>query len=250
MLLSEVVKKLNIEEPFILKADGEYDILERCTTKTDDNILSFIESEKYIADVIDNECISCIICTPILEASIPFHIKGIITTNNPKELFYAIHNSFKDIQIPTRVGKDSYISKLSSVAVHNVVIGNNVKIHDFVVIKEGTIIEDDCEIFEHCTIGGKSFVPIQFNGNKILASDLGKTYIKKGTKICGNCYIARGTLQSDSTVVGENCLFDTMVYVGHGVHIGNDTSIAAGETVTGNFAINHEKFIENLKRNR
>lgn len=130
--------------------------------------------------------------------------------------------------------------------------GSNVSVVDTARIE----IQDSVELFEQVAVSTGIF-PWE------------KTLIRRNTKVDRGCFVAHG---SD---IGENCLLAAMatvcgncrigdnVWLGAGavvsnrVVLGNNARVSIGsivtknvpegQTVTGNFAIDHNKFIENLK---
>lgn len=241
MLLSDVLEC--IQEGKIIK-DGYYDYLDNCTSikNGEGKVLTFIEDVKYIG-YLENSTISCVICTSDIVGKIPCHIDGIVVHNNPKYLFYLIHNNTRKKYIPTQIGKNTKISKLASISEYNVVIGNNVIIDDFVVIKENVTIEDNCKVHAGTIIGAKSFVVISNNNESFVANDLGKVYINKNCEILSNCNIACGTLESDTTEIGEYTTIDALVHIGHGTKIGKRCKIPAGVNISGNVVVGNDSWI-------
>lgn len=142
------------------------------------------------------------------------------------------------------IGSEGFELKRTSMGILNVlhdgkvIIGNDVKIGSNCAIHKGfsfrhTIISDEVKI-----------------------DDL--VYIAHGVNIGKGCFLIGNSMISGSTTLEEN------VWVGPGVTVSNGLTIADGayltigsvvtknvaknEKVTGNFAIPHEKFIQNLKK--
>ena len=297
MRLSEVVNNLDGE----LISDGEFSTLNYCTAESKVTFLTFLENPKYLEQLTTNRFISCVLCTGELIKHLPNKTYGVFLTKEPKVTFYSIHNSLignPEYNLPlykTSIGENCDINPLAYISPHNVTIGNNVTIGEFVSISENTIIGNNCIIHPGTIIGGKSFSFTRQGTDNVLGLyDLGQVILEDNVEICSNCHIARGTLPTDSTILGRHTKLDAMVHVGHGTQIGKRVFIAAGaqlsgntligddvwigvnatisnrliigekarislgavvtknvpkdETVTGNFAINNKKFIENLKQ--
>lgn len=283
-----------------LISEGEFVTLNYCTAETEITFLTFLESPKYLDQLINNEQISCVLCTEEVFDLLPPKPYGIFVTKEPKVAFYKIHNSLvnnTEYILPkhkTIIGEKCKISPLAYIASDNVTIGNNVIIGEFVSINEHTRIGNNCIIHQGTVIGGKGFSFTRQGTDNVLGLlDMGQTIIEDDVEICSNCHIARGTLPTDCTIIGRNTKLDAMVHVGHGTKIGRRVFIAAGaqisgntvigndvwigvnatisnrlevgdkarislgavvtknvpegETVTGNFAIKHKRFMENLK---
>lgn len=278
-----------------LVQDEEFSILELCSRVRREGALTFLEKERFVTSL-EHPNIACVICTPELRDKIPPQIKGVVLTENPKALFYKIHNllAAKQERRPSQIDSTAKISPLAYIAPYNVIIGKNVEIQPFVTVGENTVIEEDVLICSGTIVGAQSFSPVPDGDKMFLAKDAGGTRIERGVEICGQCDIACGTLQLDTTVVGAYTKLDAKVHIGHGsvlgkrnrlpsgahvagnciigddIWIGVNATISnrivvgdgarvslgsvvtkdvpAGVTVTGNFAIEHQQFLRNLKK--
>jgi len=168
-----------------------------------------------------------------------------------------------------------------NVVIHaNVVINDDVVIGDNVVIKPGCIIGFDG--FGYIREQDNSLTKFPHHGNTIIEDDvhiganvtidrgtLGDTIIGKGTKIDNLVHIAHnniigqnvmipaGITFSGSIIIGDNVWIGVGSVICDGITIGDDAFISIGSIVnqdvkpkthvTGNFAIEHKKFIKHLK---
>lgn len=287
----------SIIQDIILLRDGEFDSLGLLVATTNMKILSFIEDIKYI-DTISDE-ISCLICTPDMAEKIPSKY-GVISTKTPRLKFFEIHNilagneAYKRKQYKTTLGENCNISELAVISKNNVTIGNNVTIEEFVIIRENTVIRDNCIIRAGSTIGGEGF---EFKRNANIdirnVKHCGGVVINSDVEIQYNTCIDKAIYPWDNTVIGEYTKISNLVYIAHGVKVGDRCLLAAnssiggrtiigedswlgisatvsnglilgknarvsigavvtkninvGETVSGNFAIEHGKFINFIK---
>tara|TARA_Y100001960_G_C14664939_1_gene822810 strand:+ start:560 stop:1321 length:762 start_codon:yes stop_codon:yes gene_type:complete len=112
----------------------------------------------------------------------------------------------------------------------NVIIGDNTTIGSHTIIKEYTEIGQDCNIFSHCVIGE---VPQdkKYNGEK------SKLIIGNNNTIREFCTLNRGTAESGSTQIGNNCLFMAYVHVGHDCILKNNIILANGVQLGGHVEI-------------
>ena len=82
-------------------------------------------------------------------------------------------------------------------------------------------------------------------------------HIAHGVKIGKNVMVVANSGIGGRTVIGDDCWIGFASTLRNGITIGDRArvnmgsvvtkSVASGGSVTGNFAINHEDFIENLK---
>lgn len=228
--------------------DGEFEVLEYCTSNCKVAFMTFLENPKYLERL--NENISCIFILEEMIDKIPQYIKGIVITDDPKREFVKLHNFLVDNnrytinEFNTEVGQNCNISPLAYIAAKNVKIGNNVTIGPFTVINSDVIVGDDCIIYENCVIGGKGFNYARSKDGKIYGMrDAGKIIIEDKVEIYPICHIAKGPLPTDVTRIGKNSKLDALVHVGHGTKIGQRVEIPAGAQIGGNCVIGDEVWI-------
>lgn len=267
-----------------------------------ENICTFLEKKEYLDNLNSN------ISMVITDYDIANHLLnskrdiGVIITDNPRILFFSIHNYLSGLEIYKRKKKKNYfgdnvsIGKYTSIASNNVHIGDNVIIEDFVSIRENTVIGDNSIIRSGAIIGGSGF---EFkkdikSGRNFSVEHVGGVKIGDSVEIQYNTCIDKAIYPWDDTIIGDYVKIDNLVHIAHGVKVGINTyivagakvggrcrigenawigigavirngidiasnskvnmgavvtkSVADGESVSGNFAINHQRFIENLKK--
>lgn len=165
----------------------------------------------------------------------------------------------------------------------NAILKSNVKIGDNCIIRSGSIIGGEGFQFdkgkekffiEHCggvIIGNQ--VELQYNtcvdkalfpwdntrvGNQTKLDNL--VQISHAVKIGDNCLIAANSCIGGSTIIGDNCWVGLSATISNGLILGNNCRINIGavvtknvddnQSVTGNFAIEHSKFINFIKKIR
>lgn len=185
-----------------------------------------------------------------------------------------IHPSASISDISVTIGERCIIEE-------NVVIRENAVIGDDCILRAGAVIGGEDFEFKRC--GGKVFgvkhiggvvlgneVEVQYNSgiNKALypwddtvIGDCSKidmlVHIAHGVKIGKNVMVVANSGIGGRTVIGDDCWIGFASTLRNGITIGDRArvnmgsvvtkSVASGGSVTGNFAINHEDFIGNLK---
>lgn len=293
MKLSEVLSLIN---GFELFREGEFTSLGLNISKSDEKLLSFIESEKFLSKL--SSSISCVITTKEMAEKIPEHL-GVIISKVPRIDFFNLHNilvsniEYKREEYETEIGENCSIASTVIISSKNVTIGNNVIIEDYVVIRDNTIIKDNAIIRAHAIIGGEGFEFKRYGNKTMGVKHVGGTIIEEnceiqyGTtvdkaiypwdntivgeyskidnlvqishavKIGKRNFIASKTTIGGRTIIGDDCWFGLCATVSNGLVIGNNSSISLGAVVTrsledgskvsGNFAIDHSKFINFIK---
>ena len=295
--LEKILIEMGFNKPYKILGDGLFDDLALVDYNVDFKLCTYVNSSKYLEKLKNNT--SVLITKPGMIDFLDNSSYSICLTENPEEMYFAIHNYlakksnkrqyYKNIIHPT-----AKISKLSSIADSNVEIGENVIIEEFVVIRENTKIGDNSIIRSGSIIGGEGFQFKKINGEIELISHIGGVKIGKNVEIQQNTCIDRAIYSWDDTVIGDGTKIDNLVHVAHGVKIGENSKIVTqsclggrvvigndawigigakirngltignnarvnmgavvtkdvldGESVTGNFAIDHQKFMGNLKK--
>lgn len=242
MKLSTILREIGC--PDTLVRDGEFSVLEQCTRIRAAGALTYIEKSKF-ASFLEDPNISCVLCTPESKAFVPAHVQGLAVMENPKLLFFKIHNRMaaRRERRPSVVDPSARVSPQAYVAPYNVVIGKNVEIQPFVAIGENTVIEDDVKICFGTIVSSQGFTSVRDGEAMFLAADAGSTLIQRGAEICGQCDIACGLLQMDTTVIGMYSKLDAKVHIGHGTVLGKRVLIPSGAHVAGNCVVGDDVWI-------
>ena len=243
MKLSEI---LNLIDDSIVVKDGEFTSLGLAVSKSDEKLLSFIESEKYIKGLSDN--ISCLITTNELGEKLKDKY-GIIVSKNPRINYFRLHNKLVENRayirkrFDTIIGENCEISNLSSISNNNVVIGNNVKIEEFVVIRENTVIGDNSIIRAGVKIGSEGYEYKRDDCTIMNVSHCGGVIIENNVEIQYNSCVDKALYTWDNTIIGENTKLDNLVHLEHGVKVGKRCLIASNTTIGGRTVLGDDSWI-------
>lgn len=198
-----------------------------------------------------------------------------------KETEFYYKNFTNDISDKTKIHPTAVIEDKNVVIEDEVEIGANTIVHSNVVIRK------NCRIGPNCIIGGESFSFNNFNkiyaGGKVILEEnvelLGNNSIERGiyrdTIIKENTKISYGSIIEHDVEIGkntlicanvtitgrvkakDNCYFGPGSVVRNGLEIENNgranmgaivtKNIKENEQVSGNFAIEHKKYLEFIK---
>lgn len=281
--------------------DNFFETLGILDSKTEKNILTFIDDEKYISKLFAKSNVSCIVTNKKIYSQLPKDLSlGITVCDDPRVVFFKLHNELSKNfdycrkSFETTVGDNCQISPLSCISKKNVKIGNNVIIEEFVSIKENVEIGDNCIIRAGSVIGGCGFEFKKDVNSQFRVEHLGGVKIGNNVEIQYNCAIDKAVYPWDDTVIGNFSKLDNLIHIGHAVKIGYNVMMPAlsviggrveikdnawigigsvirngiiignnartnmgavvtknvedNQAVTGNFAIEHSKFIKRLKK--
>lgn len=247
MLLSDIFKECNCFEDAVLKNEKSFDYLALTASDVNGLLCVFIDNEKYISDVKEN--VRMIITVNSVAELLDSSSYGLCIVNNPREVFFSIHNYLSDkrhkleIKKKTIIGNDCSISDLASISKDNVKIGNNVVIEEFVVIREHTTIGDNSIIRAGSIIGGQGFEFKRLKEGILSVAHAGGVIIGENVEIQYNTCVDRGVYDWDDTIIGDNCKIDNLVHIAHGVKIGKNTMIVANTGIGGRTVIGEDTWL-------
>lgn len=298
MLLSELLEQIPYTENYKIIDERPFRYLALSASNINNPNCVFLDSEKYIDSI--SGSVTMVLTVDGLAPKLMNGHYGLCVVEQPRELFFTLHNFLSDKEeyrrksYKTLVGKDCNISSLSYISDANVTIGNNVTIEEFASIKENVVIGDNSIIRAGTVVGGEGFEFKRVDGGILPVKHLGGVVIGENVEIQYNTCIDKAVYPWDDTVIGDYCKVDNLVHIAHavkinrnvmvvansgiggrsvikegtwigfgatitnGISIGENAranigsvvtkSVADNERVTGNFAIPHQQFIENLKR--
>ena len=202
-----------------------------------------------------------------------------------KENFYFSKNENK-ISEKAKISKNANIGEYNIIIEDNVIIEAGVTIYENVTIKKGSIIRSGTRVggngFEFSRFG-EEVLSIEFAGDVFIDENVeiqnntcidrgvfDRTYLGKNVKVDNLVHIAHDvkigantlvvacTLIGGRTKIGNNSYLGPNCTVKNGLILGENSKVSMGavvtkdvkdnEVVTGNFAIPHKQFIENLKK--
>jgi len=132
-----------------------------------------------------------------------------------------------------RIGNNCEIGN-NSVIGPGVVLGNNCLIGDNVSIYF-SLIGDNVKIYQGVKLGSEGFGFVM-NGNQFKKiPQLGRVIIENNVEIGANSTVDRGSI--GDTFIGEFCMIDNMVHLGHNVRLGKKCIIAAMTGISGSTTI-------------
>lgn len=180
------------------------------------------------------------------------------------------------------IGKYNIIIEDNVIIEAGVTIYENVTIKKDSIIKSGTIlgadgfqyIKEKSEVIKVEPAGElEVYENVVIHNNSVIDKGIfGKTYIEKNTKIYNlvhiahdskigkNVFLTAGVIVCGRVKIGDNSYLGPNCTIKNGLSLGENSKVSMGavvtknvkdnEVVTGNFAIPHEQFIENLKKCR
>jgi UDP-3-O-[3-hydroxymyristoyl] glucosamine N-acyltransferase len=209
------------------------------------NTISFLSDPKFTSKLAQNSNIVAILVSLEDAQKIDIEIEKIIT-ENPKSVFFDIHNEFYKLNIPrqvTKIDPDASVASSAYVSPYNVIIGSGVIIHPHATILDGVSIKKGTIIGPGAVIGTHGFHCYDdINGNKKKVYHDGKVIIGENVEIGSNVSIDKGLMGRD-TIIGDHTKIDNLVHIAHRVHIGCSCLVAAGAIISGSVTTGNDIWI-------
>ena len=196
--------------------------------------LTFVDHEKYYLRILQSEASAILINSAEVECP---EGKVLLISDDPLRDYIAVVKHFTHFTPQTTpihpsavIGEGTIIQPLVFIG-ENVRIGKNCIIHSNVSIYADTVIGDNVVIHSNSTIGADACYFQKRPEGWLKLASCGDTYIGNDVEIGCNCCIDRGV--SGTTYIGDGCIFDNLVQVGHDTHIGKRTLLGAQCGVAG-----------------
>lgn len=206
------------------------------------NILSFVESSKFIEYVCKNEAVKAIIIREellhVFNEELQDRNITCIISEEPENMFYNIHdylyyetNFYEKKYFESIVGENCNIHP-SAIIENGVIIGSDVIIGANSVVRSGTIIKNRCKIGSNSVVGSEGFQIIRVKGINRKIIHCGGVLLEEGACVGDNTDIANALFEG-ATYIGKNAMIDNLVHVGHNGYVGDNAVITAGTILCG-----------------
>lgn len=141
---------------------------------------------------------------------------------------YTVIESGVRIGDNVQIGSHCYIGQQAQ-------IGSQTRLWSNVTIYHGVKIGQHCTFHSTSVIGGDGFGWANENGKWVKIPQLGAVTIGDYVDVGVGSTIDRGAL--DDTIIGDHCIIDNQVQIGHNVQIGEATAIAGQVGIAGSTRI-------------
>jgi UDP-3-O-[3-hydroxymyristoyl] glucosamine N-acyltransferase len=212
-----------------------------------EDMLVFLESERYLDGVLRHPSIRCVIATEALADRLPARL-GVAISEAPRRDFFRFHNHLAEHtdfywrDFRTEIAQDALISPAAHIAEKSVRIGRRTVIEPHATVLPHTIVGDDVILRAGCVIGSQGFQFMR-SGDEILpVAHGGGVWLHDRVEVQANCTIARA-LFGGFTELGEDTKLDSLVYVAHHVKMGKRCLVGAGAAITGSVTIGDDVWI-------
>lgn len=137
---------------------------------------------------------------------------------------YAVLEDGVQVGAGSRIGAHTVLGR-------NAQVGRDCTLHPHVVLYANAVVEDRVILHTGVCIGADGFGYVPLDGAHRRIPHLGRAVIRSDVEIGANTTVDRGSI--GDTVVDEGVKLDNLVMIGHNVHVGAGTMLAAMVGVAG-----------------
>lgn len=245
LITTELIQQVSgISLPHDLNVDELGLIDDTCA----ENLLSFIDTPKFISLACTNKNISAVFTTQIIAEKLKEINSKIVPliVNDPRWCFYTLHNEIALIkektQAPSVIHPTAIIAPEAYVDKYGVFIGAKTVVEPGGIILKKTAIGNGCVIRAGAIIGTAGFEHKRTSQGILSVVHDGAIEIGNDVEIGGGSHIAR-SFGSRNTVIGDETKLDALVHVAHGVSIGSRCLLAAHAVICGSVTIGDDVWI-------
>lgn len=138
------------------------------------------------------------------------------------------------IEQNVKLGPGVIIGSHSTIA-ENATIGEGTRLYPQVTVYSDVKIGKQCLIHSGAVIGSDGFGFANDRGRWVKVQQVGAVRVEDNVEIGANTTIDRGAVED--TIIGQGCILDNLIQVGHNVQIGQGCAIAACVVIGGSAKI-------------
>lgn len=195
----------------------------------EDGLLAYADSLKFVLKAVSNPSLTALITTPELAHMVPKAV-GLLTSDNPRSVFYKIHERFIDeglykLPFTSGVGTGCDIHPTAVIS-PGCRIGDNVKIAEHVIIRDSAWIGSNVTIEPGVKLGMEGILYAKGECGFSLIRHAGYVRIHDDATLMTNSVVVRSVHDTDFTKVGSGSLIGLSTIIGHEAKVGSNVVIS------------------------
>ncbi len=197
------------------------------------NTIAFADADRFIEAINNNVNITVVICTNDLADKIKN--KLVILSEDARYYYYTFLNGLVEsnyVKKKSQISPSAIIHPTAYVSEYNVVIGQNAYIGPNANILADTEIGNNVYIKAGAVIGSEGFELKRTSKGILNVLHDGKVIVGDNVKIGANTAIHKG-FSFRHTIISDNVKIDDLVYIAHGVHIGEGCFLIGNSMISG-----------------
>jgi UDP-3-O-[3-hydroxymyristoyl] glucosamine N-acyltransferase LpxD len=207
------------------------------------NSMSFIDTEKFVKEINENQNVSCVFVTPELKDKIEG--KKVVVCDDPRFYFYTLLNEVGRrlyVKRPSAISSKAIIHPRAFVSEYNVVIGDHTTIGPNVTILADVTIGSHCVVQPGTVIGSEGYEYKRTSKGVLPVFHDGSVLIGNRVEIGANTCVDKG-FSFRQTIIEDEVKIDNLVHVAHGVQIGKRSFVIASCVLAGSVTIKEDVWI-------
>ncbi len=209
-------------------------------------MLSFLESERYLPALLKNNAVCAVVAAPELMAKIPARL-ALAVCDQPRIGFAKLHNCLTENGFywqdhATVIHPDAKVHPRAFVAERNVKIGPETTVGPNATLLERCIIGAGVQIGAGAVLGGVGFQTARTSSAILEMSHAGGLVVEDGVQILQGAVIATGLFRNN-TELGRDARIGAQSFLSHGVQVGERAFVGHGSVINGNVILGREAWI-------
>lgn len=245
MRLSEIIPQMDEKVVFKTREEEDFSYLALTAQDAQAPTCVYFDNPKFLDEI--NENVTMVITTEEMAKKITG--RGVCITDNPKILFFKLHNYLSDKpgyarkRFENRIDSTAKISPQAFVADHNVIIKEGAEIGPFVYVGPNTTIGKGSIIHAGTTLGDGGFEHKR-NGEEIITvKSVGGIVIGDNVDISHNCSIENAVYPWSDTVIMDDCRIDHLVQISHSCVLHKRVFVVALSCIAGRTIIEEDTWV-------
>jgi len=209
--------------------------------------LVYCGKAEYLAELEGQTGIAAVLVPEALVDQVPTHL-GVATAERPNvtaiELFEKLISieNFHWEDFPTRIAASANVHPRAVIADRNVVIGERSFVDAGTVVRERTLIGDDCYVGALSVLAAEAFEIAPAAKPKRLLRQAGGVRMWNNSTVLNATMVVRATF-GGFTEIREGACIDNLIHLAHDVDVGANSSVVACAEVSGRVVLGENSYI-------
>lgn len=197
----------------------------------------YCQTQTFLEAALANPNVTAIITTDVLQTIVPSHTKGLVITDQPRNVFFRFYQKFVErdlipLGFAPRIADTARIHPTAIVS-PKCVIGDNSEIAAGAIVEDRVRIGRDVFVGPGAVLGADGLVDFRGeDGSVLIRKHGGSVVIDDGAVILARAVVVR-SLFTTPTYVGRRCQIGIQSTIGHGASVGENSTVAGSSLVAG-----------------
>lgn len=211
------------------------------------NRLVYAGAAKYLTDLDQHDGIAAVVVPVEIADQVPEKY-GVAIAQDAHvaaiEIFEAMltRSGFQWDDFPTRIASSAQVHPSAIIAERNVIIGERSQVDAGTVVRERSIIGDDCYIGALSVLGAEAFEMMPGSRPQRLMKQGGGVRMWNNSTVLNATMIVRATF-GGFTEIREGACIDNLIHIAHDVDVGRDVSVVACAEVSGRVVLGDGSYV-------